>query len=1325
MKSLQVVVCVGMSGDGRTLRIRKKGDAKIGQEGQRSGFVKVTSPLKTISLRTVPKSVKTKTHAARSPVRQTLSGTTHALVSTTQSLLLTEADIEASKREAIEASEKHIRTALLCDMRVQRLIHDAARSSSEMTQVKQKLENIQHEKALRDQENEGLHRRLEELERSYEKIAETQGTVKEMRAMQGEEEDGLNEGLEATLDSECEQWESAYDEIKVSPPPHSLHSTLSLRTAQSPASPQSPQGIRQISTEFTSITLDFNFNTGARRVPSTSCSASSFDSCRKPEPEEPPKLTPSLLNLHLPRVNTMGVIRRLSLVDALQSPFRTPRGKLSTTRENIKRAIDSARDEQSRELFIELHDQFTFAIECGLLELIRDNELETLCLSHAELTDSELQPLLEELRESQVRRFEYTEGRVGGGTLDTFAGLVQSMKHLHVLSFEGTAFEEPKGAGLHGFAASLATLKSLTKLSFSKCTIAQSSWPVIISELAGVPHLGTLAIDGTSLPTLAVQYLSLLVRTKSSLVFVDVSGVGVGRDHIAMTWLMDGMRARHILCEEDTSYEPCKIQVEDAKGGAVALDDGWAALHYAVFLDTPEKVEGLLEEKRGGAGLRDAVGRTPLHLAAMANATACLDVLLQDLKDRDEDKAVGVINYTDDFGMSALQAAVDRCHITCVSSLLKAGATVDSNTLNAAIQLRTDYNKCVQGVKEGWVPDDRILQAPEAVYIANHRGCHKARRVVKEQLAMVSAYAYRPLRAVALREFLPGFFVYMFVLAIITMTAASFSTHFSSQDFLSTKSLRDRMEGIESLHDIKESSLPDIHHLSTIPELWEWSDMVLISMIEEAIHSDGLDVVGGIRIRQVRVRGTPCGSNQMCYGPFNSKSEDTSPFELGGMTWEWEQHDEPATLDPAMTRTYGYGGYTTVLPSHDSQRARERIRALREMGWVNDATRAVFVDLTFFKKNTMRFITCHLLFEVAASGELIYTLELVSIEEWGVGKGLLAVGMAACLVLLVVDEINDVRMNIPRWRDELGDAVERDRWAWARKSVEHILEAWNAADFIIIGLLVAALDNMYRLFAISARSSVMRTGHKDDVFVSFAALSTRTLALRDILGVLVVLSWAKILKYISLLPVAGPAVNATISTVINASTLTFMMLFIVISVSLSLGLHFTLGNKVEDFSSLTGAGLSFFRMVFGDFEVDSFTAHTSVVGVMLFVTCLITANFMLMNILIAVIGVQYEAQLLLCSFQWRHTMVTNLQNRLSSPSPHIHYILPKAVLDSGAKHSNKAKTPPRAVTPMERTPLEKQFHSEWMGIHDRLLHGTKLNSWRDFEASSYGSRDGR
>ena len=937
-----------------------------------------------------------------------------------------------------------------------------------------------------------------------------------------------------------------------------------------------------------------------------------------------------------------------------------------------------------------------------------------------------------------VREFSFVDGEVrGAAAIHALSSIIHNIANtVEQISLEGTRFTETRNASertpaLVALCAALTALPYVTSLNL--CEISGFSpklWEAVCRDASQCGTLRSLSLRGNhfrerNLNLRAVKCLAVSLQNQMNLTRIDLSETGVHESTEAMKWLQDAFLLRCQMLDWEESGENMTLKLFLLRGETDAsevfsIDTGWNALFYAAMLDRRAEVETLLQARPEMLETRDVFGRSPLHICCGAGAHTVLTALLEELQDYHPSSVRLLLNQEDDNGLTPLTHAVERCHLECTRLLLQNEALVDASAMEAAVALLVEHNMCVQSkfskVKKVDTNSDMPCMQPtnsaadlhQAPLTAKgsfrsslrdgtkggggggggtHAHCAKARMRIKEQLSTLAASASAPLGEVAFKLFLPRFLLYVIFLVFITHATSAISTNMGSEDFISTRSLRDRLEGFEDLVGVGDEHLPDLRHLSTIPELWEWCDLVLLGVIKHAGSDDGLDVVGSVRFRQIRVAQVPCDAvraKHLCHEPYTPDTEDTRLLTLADKTWEWVEQNEPVLLDSSLGANYGSNGYIEMIPATDTDMASSKLQMLKDLEWVDLGTRAMFVDLTFLQKNTKHHIACHLLFEFSLSGEILPTLQLVSIIKRSNITGMILCGLVLSSVLLLLDECFDIykkyRLHAKAVTNVRLASVSLSKpkktqshrlqvmWRSAKKATyraayhfaTHMCQDWNAADYLIIIMLTCAISDALsiraqndvtnaRVAAIPAEGSCSSPAAS---FVSFAQLSVSTRRLRDMCGLLIVISYTKTLKYMSLLPIAGPTVNAILATVVNPNVLTFMTLFLVISFSLSVGLHFTLGNNVKEFSTPTHAGLAFFRMVFGDFDVKAFTSHTSVVGVVLFVVCLVVANFVLMNILVAVVGITYEESLNVCKKEWQVQMIKRLRSDVRSSKRH-------------------------------------------------------------------------
>ena len=134
-----------------------------------------------------------------------------------------------------------------------------------------------------------------------------------------------------------------------------------------------------------------------------------------------------------------------------------------------------------------------------------------------------------------------------------------------------------------------------------------------------------------------------------------------------------------------------------------------------------------------------------------------------------------------------------------------------------------------------------------------------------------------------------------------------------------------------------------------------------------------------------------------------------------------------------------------------------------------------------------------------------------------------------------------------------------------------------------------------------------------------------------------------------ILPSVGPAVHAIISTITDQNVVSFMLVFAIVIQSFSMALHFALGYSEMQYNTLSNAVLSFFRMLFGDFDYTHFLRSENA-GTFWFVLSLLSGSLLLLNIFIAVVGEVYAVQLSSTTMLWTRKAVAAYQQQLLADS---------------------------------------------------------------------------
>eukprot|EP00164_Ancoracysta_twista_P006113 GFYU01008446.1.p1 GENE.GFYU01008446.1~~GFYU01008446.1.p1 ORF type:complete len:219 (+),score=70.78 GFYU01008446.1:82-657(+) len=127
-----------------------------------------------------------------------------------------------------------------------------------------------------------------------------------------------------------------------------------------------------------------------------------------------------------------------------------------------------------------------------------------------------------------------------------------------------------------------------------------------------------------------------------------------------------------------------------------------------------------------------------------------------------------------------------------------------------------------------------------------------------------------------------------------------------------------------------------------------------------------------------------------------------------------------------------------------------------------------------------------------------------------------------------------------------------------------------------------------------------------------------------LLSILLVISWFKFLTFVSLLPIIGPYIQATMSTFVHLRVISFLSLFLFFTWSISIGLYVAFGQDSEVYMSIAKSFLAVFQSMFGELFQDDMQAVDYWFGTVTFLVISLIGALTLMNIFIAVVSNVYE-----------------------------------------------------------------------------------------------------
>ncbi|KAI0208686.1 Polycystic kidney disease protein 1-like 3 [Lamellibrachia satsuma] len=182
----------------------------------------------------------------------------------------------------------------------------------------------------------------------------------------------------------------------------------------------------------------------------------------------------------------------------------------------------------------------------------------------------------------------------------------------------------------------------------------------------------------------------------------------------------------------------------------------------------------------------------------------------------------------------------------------------------------------------------------------------------------------------------------------------------------------------------------------TTDEMWRYIEhSFLPSLLLSTPHyvaDDTNFVVGIARIRQLRVRAGPCSNSygtrrslrHSCFTPYSFGAEDKSSYSpswhsivrkntnvIHQSPWTYRSADETSTTSTwGRYQTFSGGGYIIPVWSMRSSKMIVSLEKLRNASWVDEKTRAVFLEFTVFNPAANLFASTVLVFEFSDMGTI-------------------------------------------------------------------------------------------------------------------------------------------------------------------------------------------------------------------------------------------------------------------------------------------------------------------------------------------------------------------
>mmetsp|Transcript_19731 Transcript_19731/g.46129 ORF Transcript_19731/g.46129 Transcript_19731/m.46129 type:complete len:803 (-) Transcript_19731:338-2746(-) len=500
--------------------------------------------------------------------------------------------------------------------------------------------------------------------------------------------------------------------------------------------------------------------------------------------------------------------------------------------------------------------------------------------------------------------------------------------------------------------------------------------------------------------------------------------------------------------------------------------------------------------------------------------------------------------------------------------------------------------------------------------------------------ARIDAHVASHRRRFAYKSFFRKFGFYLLFLALVIIAASLMTTGFSVEIYsLHRTAVSALVEENFPLAPIKKS----FEDIGGAEEMWEWVHGPFIDAVfkgdgEAEPMKDSNIMIGQARIRQLRVKGVECVTSarpgpRECYPEYSAALKDTEPFGEGpGFSFAGDLNAlERYGLGDSQ---YDSGGFAVYLSPLNATAARETILHLQESDWVDTRTRALFFNLNYYNENLEQLVLLQFSVEFRSSGLALPDFRFHAIPWSSQPTDTKRFLEAVQIILLGIQvymlglECKDLRAV---WlRHGLGKRDFLSRFA------TYLFSDFNLWDLLTVFMFV--MCTAWHFLVIAEMQRQLSGGLTEDRYYELEELGRLVDFERDAIALFVLVSVGKILKYVQLIPEAGPAMQAIIHTVANSMIRIFLCFFVSFTAVVSLSFHFAFGHREEGYFTFERSWFSVLRSLFGELDFSFVEGNkgygragltTGFAGLM-WTLLLILGNLIIMNIVIAVINAVYE-----------------------------------------------------------------------------------------------------
>lgn len=379
-------------------------------------------------------------------------------------------------------------------------------------------------------------------------------------------------------------------------------------------------------------------------------------------------------------------------------------------------------------------------------------------------------------------------------------------------------------------------------------------------------------------------------------------------------------------------------------------------------------------------------------------------------------------------------------------------------------------------------------------------------------------------------------------------------------------------------------------------------------------------MVGTVLLRQSRVKKVDCSSRvtgrSVCYPDYGPSNYDKSNF---GLAWtsltssasytdvqKAFQYTSALSIDSqpyaGLYNNYLGGGYVFKINTKTSNRSsiQSNLASLQANDWIDQNTRALFIEFTVYNVNLDLFSYCLVLFEFLPTGSVVATFEFNPMNLYSDESIVIVAFDIIYMFLVVFLMLKEIQLII-----KLKKAYLKHWWSY----VEWSLIAFSWTVFVMY---------LYRMYEKWRLTSKISSSNDGQTVINFQTLQYWNSLMLMFLAACCFIGSVKLIKVFSF------SRNITMLTEVFKRVFkelfAFFVIFLVLILAFTQLMYLMVYDRNEQFQSFATSLVTGFLMMLGKFNVDSFSQDAPIIGPMVYCLYAVTIIMVLLNMFITLLS---------------------------------------------------------------------------------------------------------